>query len=177
MSFLGIRKPGNAILAAGTPLVTQKKVETATSMYPGRLVKKGTAVDDVVVNTAAGACYGWLGYEQCMDAAAMPASVDTIYEEGAQAPVLFGGGFVIVGCLTTSQTIVAGDRLVAAASGALSKATAAIVTTGSATASAVDAVTPHVSGSVGAEGLIVAIAMESVTTTSEVADILVLSLI
>lgn len=176
MSFLGIRKPGNAILAAGTPLVTQKKVETATNMYPGRLVKKGTAVDDVVVNTAAGACYGWLGYEQCMDAGSMPADVDTIYEADAQAPVLFGGGFVIVGCLTTSQTIVAGDRLVAAANGALSKATAATTTTG-ATQVTSSAATAPVAGSVGAEGMIVAIAMESVTTTSSVADILVLSLI
>jgi hypothetical protein len=177
MSFLGIRKPGNAILAAGTPMVTQKKVETATNMYPGRLVKKGTNDDDVVVNTAAGACYGWLGYEQCMDAASMPADVDTIYEANAQAPVLFGGHFVVVGCLTTSQTIVAGDRLVAAANGMVQKAVAATATTGAATASAVDATTPTIDGSVGSDGIIIGIAMESVTTTSSEADILVHSLI
>jgi hypothetical protein len=176
MSYLGLQKPTNKIVAAGTPLVTYKKVETATTMYPGRLVIKGTNADDVVVGTAAGAVYGWLGYEQT-DPNYQPADVDTIYTAGDQAAVLFGGHFVVVACLATSQTIVAGDRLVATASGTVSKATAAIVTTGAATASAVDATTPHVSGSVGAEGMIVGIAQESVTTTSAVADIMVLSLI
>jgi len=176
MSYLGLRKPTNKIVVAGDPLVMQQKIENATTMYPGRLVIKGTNDDDVVTCGAAGICTGWLGYEQA-NPNYMPATVDTIYTVNDQAPVLFGGGFVIVATLTTSQVIVKGDRLVAGAGGTVQKAAAATVTTGSATASAVDATTPTVDGSVGSDGIIVGIAMESVTTTSSAADLMVLSLI
>lgn len=176
MAYTGVTTPTNSIIAGGKPLVQELKVETATNMYPGRLVKKGTADDDIVVNTAAGAALGWLGYEQT-DPVFMPDDVDTIYAANAQAAVLFGGGFLITGSLASGQSVVKGDRLVAAASGELTIAVAAIATTGSATASVVDATTPTIDGSVGSDGIIVAIAQQTVDASSAAKDIVVLSLI
>jgi hypothetical protein len=173
----GVKKPNNAILVGGSPLVAEAKITTVTSMYAGRLVKKGTNDGDIVVNTAAGDAIGWLGYEQLRNSGYLPETVDTIYVVNAIAPVLYGGGFVVVGRLAQGQNVAAGARLVAAASGELTVAIAAIATTGASTASAVDATTPHISGSVGAQGMIVAIAMESVDASSAAQDIMVQSLI
>ncbi len=175
MSNLGLRKPANKILVAGNPMVMQQNVETATNMYPGRLVIKGTNDDDITVCGVAGIATGWLGYEQ--QGIGMPDDVNSIYAAGAKAPVLYGGNFVIVASLATSQTIVKGDRLVAAASGMVQKAAALVASTGSATASAVDATTPTIAGSIGAGGIVVGIAMETITTTDTAADIMVRSLL
>jgi hypothetical protein len=177
MSNLGLRKSVNKILVAGNPLVLKQKVETATSMYPGRLVIKGTNDDDITVCGAGGIATGWLGYEQEGNAAYMPDDVNSIYTVNAKAPVLCGGNFIVVAYLAQSQTIVKGDRLVAAASGMVSKAAAAVCTTGAATASAVVSTQPTITGSVGIGGIVIGIAMETVTTTSSEADIMVLSLI
>lgn len=177
MSNLGLRKPTNKIVAAGNPLVQELNVETAANVYPGRLVKKGTNDNDIVVCGAGENCIGWAGYEQVTNAGYMPTDVDTIYAQYAQAPVLYGGGFVVVATLATNQTIAKGDRLVAAANGEVSEALAAACTTGSATASAVVSTTPTITGSVGIGGIVVGIAMETVTTTDESADLMVLSLI
>jgi len=49
-----LKKPSGRIVAVGDPLVDELKVETATNMYPGRLVKKGTNDDDIVVCDASG---------------------------------------------------------------------------------------------------------------------------
>jgi hypothetical protein len=176
MANLGLRKPTNKIVAAGSPLVQELNVETATNMYPGRLVIKGTNDNDIAVCGAAGISVGWLGYEQCGNAAFMPTDVNTIYAADAQAPVLYGGGFVIVATLTTSQTVVKGDRLVAGADGTVQKAAAAVTKAGSTpvTGSADDA---PISGTVPEGGIVIGIAMESVTTTTAEADIMVLSLI
>lgn len=176
MSNLGLRKPINKILVGGSPLVIEQKVETATNMYPGRLVIKGTNDDDVVISGAGGICTGWLGYEQG-NAEDLPDDVNSIYTINKKAPVLLGGGFLIVGYLAQSQTIVKGDRLVAAAGGMVSKAAAATVTTGSASASAVSGTTPTITGSIGIGGIVVGIAMETITTTGAEADIMVRSLI
>jgi len=175
MSFLGLRKPVNKIVVAGTPLVMQQKIENATTMYPGRLVIKGTNDDDVVTCGAAGICTGWLGYEQA-NPAFMPTDVNTIYAVNDQAPVLFGGGFVIVATLASSQVIVKGDRLVAGAGGTVQKAEAAVTKAGSTpvTGSADDA---PISGTVPEGGIVVGIAMETLTTTDTAADLMVLSLI
>lgn len=144
-------KPTNAILVAGSPLAQILKVQTATDVYPGRLVKKGTNDDDVIVNTADAAAVGWAGYEQTIKKH-RPATVDTIYAQNAQIAVLHGGHFVIVATLQTGQTITKGALLKAHATGTVSAGTAG---------------THH----------IVAIAEESVTTTTAVADIMVRSLI
>lgn len=149
----GVVKPTNKIVAGGNPLVQELKVEIATNMYPGRLVMKGTNDDDIVVNTAAGAAIGWLGYEQA-NPVFMPADVDTNYVQNDMAPVLYGGGFLIVGRLASGQNVTKGTRLVAAANGELAAAT-----------------------SLPDEGIVVAIAHQSMDASSAAADIVVLSLI
>lgn len=151
MTYSGVVKPANKIVAGGSPLTQELKVETATNMYPGRLVKKGTNDDDMVVNTAGGPALGWLGYEQT-NPVFMPTDVDTIYVQDDMASVLYGGGFLIVGSLASGQNVTKGARLKAAANGELA------------------------AGIVGTDE-IVAIAEESVDASSAAADILVLSLI
>lgn len=175
MTFLGLQKPANKIVVAGDPLVMQQNIETATNCYSGRLVKKGTNDNDIVVNTAAGNPTGWLGYEQV--GTGMPDSVDSIYSAGAQAPVLYGGKFVIVGHLASGENVAKDDQLVAAANGELKKASSLAVATGATPVTSSAANGAIVSGSVPLEGPIVAKAMESVNATSAAADIMVLSYI
>ncbi|WP_319506008.1 hypothetical protein [uncultured Methanolobus sp.] len=151
MAYSGVVKPANKIVAGGSPLEQELKIENVTNMYPGRLVKKGTNDDDMVVNTAAGATLGWLGYEQT-NPAFMPTDIDTIYALDDMAAVLYGGSFLIVGSLASGQNVTKGARLKAAADGELA------------------------AGIVGTDE-IVAIAEESVDATSAAADIVVLSLI
>lgn len=148
---MGYVKPANAILVAGEPPVIEiMKVESATLMYPGRLVMKGTNDDDAVVNTAATTAIGWLGYEQTAKPD-RPATVDTLYTVDTQAAVLKGGGFVIVASVPATQTIIKGDLLAATTNGQVVKA--------------------------GSEVLVVAIAEQTCTSGSYDADILVRSLI
>jgi hypothetical protein len=100
------------------------KIETATTMYAGRLVKKGTGDDDaVVVAAATDPIIGWLGYEQTTKKH-RPATVDTIYAADAQVAVLSGPGMVILGTLASAGvTCVKGTRLKAAPAGTLSGGT------------------------------------------------------
>jgi len=142
-------KPTNAILVAGNPLIQILKIQTADDCYPGRLVKKGTNDDDVVVNTQNGAAIGWLGYEQTIKKH-RPSTVDTVYSANAQAAVLHGEHFIIVATLQTGQTITKGALLKAGATGTVEAAT------------------------IGTHDVI-AVAEESVTTTTSVADIMVRS--
>lgn len=124
MVYTGHIKPVHKIIAAGKPLVQELKVENATNMYPGRLVKKGTADDDVVVSdgTDGGDIVGFLGYEQTAPVF-RPSTVDTIYVINDQAAVLNGGGFVIVARLASGQTITKDDELTGAADGEVTAAT------------------------------------------------------
>jgi hypothetical protein len=177
MTMSGLKAPNNKILVAGTPLIQELNVENATNMYPGRLVKKGTNDNDVTVSGAAGICFGWLGYEQCTNAGFMPTDKTTNYAANAQAPVLYGGGFVVLGKLAANQTVVKGDRLVAAADGMVSKAAPAVTKDGSTQVTSSAAKEAPISGTVPEGGIVVGIAMESVTTTTAAADIMVLSLI
>lgn len=117
-------KPTNKIIVAGQPLHQILKVETATDVYPGRLVKKGTNDDDIVVNTAAGAAVGWAGYEDTIKKH-RPATVDTIYLQNAQISVEHGGGFIIVASLQAGTGAIAKGALMRAmAAGELSGGTA-----------------------------------------------------
>lgn len=175
MKMVGFLKPDNKILVAGNPLVQELKVETATNMYPGRLVKKGTNDDDIVVGTAGADVIGFLGYEQCRDSD-KPANVDTAYAAGAWAPVLSGGGFIIVARLANGENVSKGARLVAAANGELKEASALAVPSGGTTVTS-DKAQPDISGAVGSEGVVVAIAEESVDASGGAADIMVRSLI
>jgi len=175
---IGLPTPvGKIVVAGAPPIVLERTIETVANCYPGRLVKKGTTDRDVVVNDA-GLPVGWLGYEQA-GTPFKPATPATIYVVGDEAPVVKGGGFVILAKLATSQTIVAGDQLVPAAAGMLAKATAltGTITAGSTNVTGDDATPPVViTGDVGVLP-VVAIAEESVTTTSAAADIKVRSLI
>ena len=159
MTMFGLKAPNNKILVAGTPLIQELNVEDATNMYPGRLVIKGSNDNDVTVSGAAGKCLGWLGYEQCTNAGFMPT------------------GFVVIGKLAGSQTVVKGDRLVAAADGMVSKAAPAVTKTGTTELTSSVAKEAPISGTVPEGGIVVGIAMESVETTTAAADIMVLSLI
>jgi len=159
MADVGYMKPANAIVVDGGNMHVQfMNVEAVANMYPGRLVMKGTGDHDAIVNTGEGTAIGWLGYEQTIKKY-RPATEDTIYlgEDSdpvvyTQAAVLHGPGMVIVGSLAVSQTIIKGDMLLATTAGQLTKWSAGH--------------TP------------VAIAEESVTTTSVAAsDIIVRSLI
>jgi hypothetical protein len=93
------------------------------------------------------------------------------------APVLFGGNFLVVGRLASGQNVTKGARLVAAASGELTAATALTVKTGATGVTSSAANGAITTGTLGDEGIVVAIAQESVNATSAAADIVVLSLI
>lgn len=142
----GFMKPSNTIVASGTPFVRQLTVETATNMYPGRCVKRGTAGNDIVVNDASGnEIVGFLGYEQA-GVEYMPATRATAYAADDFAPVISGAGTVIYATLATSQTITSGETLRSEPDGCLGEGTAGT-------------------------DQIVAIALEDVTTTTAVAGI------
>jgi hypothetical protein len=176
MAYSGVVKPNNKIVAGGNPLVQELKIETATNMYPGRLVKKGTNDDDIVVNTAGGNALGWLGYEQT-NPVFMPTDVDTIYAQNDMAAVLNGGHFYVVGRLASGQNVTKGTPLVGAANGELTAATALTVGTGAVAVLSSAANGAITTGTLGSEGMIVAIAQQSVDASSAAADIVVLSLI
>ena len=117
--YTGIQKPTNKIVAsvARPPMIQELKVETATNMYPGRLVQPGTNNDDIVVGTAAKAM-GWLGFEDT-NPAYRPSTVDTIYVADDMAAMLNGGGFVPVGSLAVPSNVLRGDQLANWAAGQL----------------------------------------------------------
>ena len=97
MTYTGVRRPTNKIVAGGTPLVQELRVQTATTMYPGRLVKAGSSVDEIVVNDASGntTILGWLGFEQTNPEFRSEAVTDICTIED-QVAVLNGGGFTIL---------------------------------------------------------------------------------
>ena len=134
----------NQLVVSGPYTSIEARIETVANVYPGRLVKRGTTDDDVVVCTAAGLPCGWAGYDNASPAV-KPATIDTIYVVGDRIPVVSCVGSVIRATLATSQTITLGDALVAGATGFVTAATviAATVGSGAATASAVDATRPN----------------------------------
>lgn len=132
--------------------VQTKKVETATNVYPGRLVMQGTNDDDIVVcDGTEGKAGGWAGYEDTVKKY-RPATRSTIYQANDQISQVNGPGIVLVASLASGQTVAKDDRLMAAANGELS------------------------GGTVGTNE-IVAIAEQSVASTSAGTAILVRSLI
>ena len=170
----------NQLVVSGPYTSIEARIETVANVYPGRLVKRGTTDDDIVVCTAAGLPAGWAGYDNASPAV-KPATIDTIYVVGDRIPVVSCVGSVIRATLATSQTITLGDALVAGATGFVTAATviAATVGSGAATASAVDATRPTVAvtGSMPVGGRIIGYAAQSVTTTGAIASILVRSTI
>jgi hypothetical protein len=117
-------KPANSICYNTKNISYEtKKVETATNVYPGRLVKKGTNDDDIVVNSAGGAAIGWAGYEQTSKRY-RPATVDTIYAANAQITVIHGPGIGVVASLASGENVAKGAILKAAANGEVAAAVA-----------------------------------------------------
>jgi len=168
----------NAIVQGGNvPIIDLScKIETATNMYPGRLVKKGTGDRDIIVATAGSNPAGWLGYEQAAPSE-RPATMNTAYAAGDVPPVLKGGGFIILATLSASQNVAKDDALVADADGRVKKASALEIVSGSTNVTSTAANgTTIISGSAGTER-IVGYAEESVTTTSSTATIKVRSVI
>jgi len=176
-------KPTNKIIVSGTPLTQILKVETATNMYPGRLVIQGTNDDDVTVGGAYALnsmAVGWLGYEDTIKKH-RPATVDTIYLQDAQVAVHNGGGFVIVAALQASQgTLKKGDALVMGTAGCVKKAAVAttVVASGTTAVTSTSAQPTITStGTFGADGPIVAYAEETIADVAAITDIMVRSAI
>jgi hypothetical protein len=157
-------QPANQIVVSGSPQVQYLKIETVANCYPGRLVKRDTDDARIEVCGAGGAALGVLGYEQAPKAY-RPATRDTIYLVDAIAPVLSGAGVTVMLYLSAdAATIVKGDKLVAAANGCVTKASAAAAATGS-TAVTAHTAAPTMVGPIPTEGPIVATAEESATVT------------
>lgn len=146
-------QPTNKIVLDSKNLHVQtKKVETETNVYPGRLVKRGTNDDDIVVDTDnSKVSLGWAGYLNTAKKY-RPATVDTIYAQNDQIGVINGPGIILLGSLASGQNVTKGARLMVTSAGQLS------------------------GGTVGTNE-IVAIAEESVDASAGAADILVRSLI
>jgi hypothetical protein len=157
-------QPNNAIVVDGQPDVQYLNLETATNCYPGRLVTKGTHDNDVAVCGAGGVPVGVLGYEQASKKD-RPATRATIYLVDAQVPVLKRGkgATVMLYLSADAATIVKGDKLVCAAAGCVTKATAAKFATSTAAAVLGGTASPTIVGSIPTEGLPVATAEESAT--------------
>ena len=162
--------PANAIVASGQPKIQYLYVETASEMYPGRFVKKGTNDNDIDVCGAGGKSIGVLGYEQASKKY-RPTNKLTAYGAGDYAPVLTGPGVVVLLEVANGQTIVKGDKLVVAANGMVALASAAAPPSGSEPVLSTSA-QPTMAGPMPTAGMIVAKAEESVTTVDEAGYIL-----
>jgi hypothetical protein len=176
-------KPSNKIVQNGVPpFVDIMKVEVAANMYPGRLVKKGTNDDDVVVVAAAtDKMTGWLGYEQTSKKY-RPATVDTIYVIAHQAAVLSGGGFRIVASMANGTAAqIKGTTLIGAAAGEVTVAAAISASWGTSGGTSVlnSTSTPSITmaGSIPPGGRLVAVLMEYCDASGGAADCIVESLI
>ena len=112
--------PSNKIVVDSTNLHLQtKKVETVTNVYPGRLVIQGTNDDDIAICAAGGEALGWAGYEHTAKKY-RPATIETIYQTNDQIAVINGPGIILLACLESGQTVDKGSRLCAGDSGELS---------------------------------------------------------
>jgi hypothetical protein len=157
MVDIGYVEATNKIVLAGQRLTVEKEIETATTMYAGRLVKKGSTDNEVVVGTDGAVALGWLGYE---DTPIMyrPATIDTIYVESDRAAVV-SGPIVLRALLANGDDVIMGNKLTGTAAGALKKWVPVPIDAAS------------------AEEFPVAIAMESVATTGAAKNIIIRSLI
>ena len=157
-------QPVSAIVVSGEPDIQYLNVETATNMYAGRFVTKGTHDNDIAVCGAAGVPIGVLGYEQASKKY-RPATRATIYVVSDQVPVLKRGkgATVMLYLSADAATIVKGDKLIVVAAGCVTKATAAKFVTSTAAAVLGASASPTIAGSIPTEGLPVATAEESAT--------------
>jgi hypothetical protein len=120
MVEMGFVKATNKIVLAGHRQSVELEIETATTMYPGRTVKKGSTDNEIVVGAADALTMGWLSYEDT-PIKCRPANIDTIYKVTDRAAYVFGPGMILVGSLLYQEEIVMGDKLVGAAAGQVKK--------------------------------------------------------
>jgi len=120
--MVGFRKPNNAVLVAGSPIVEELVVKTATNMNPGVLVTRDT--DDSHIK-ACGASDMPLGF---LDISHKVGVGDT-YSADDVAKVL-SGPCVVVGILASGENVTKGDLLVPTANGRLAKASTLQVAAG-----------------------------------------------
>jgi len=118
-------QPTNKIVVDSTNLhETTKNVETATNVYPGRLVMKGTNDDDIIVCDGSTAhAVGWASYEHTAKKY-RPATVDTVYAENAKIAVVWGPGIRVLARINACPAITVGMLLKAGADGTVTPGTA-----------------------------------------------------
>jgi hypothetical protein len=110
-------QPTNKIVVDSTNCHHQtKKVETATNVYPGRMVIRGTNDDDVITGTSGGAVYGWVGYND-VNKNYRPATISTIHLINDQTDIINGSGVILLAWLLSGETVTKGARLVSADGG------------------------------------------------------------
>ena len=162
--------PTNGIVASGQPKAQHLYVETASEMYPGRFVAKGTHDNEIAVCGAGGDAIGVLGYEHAAKKY-RPTTKAVAYQATDYAPVLTGPGVVLLLEVAAGQTITKGERLVVAANGKVAAASAAAPPVSSTPVTSTGA-QPTMTGPIPTEGIPVAVAEESVTTVDEAGYIL-----
>lgn len=165
---------GRKVVIGGKPVIEEFTVETGTGVKPGRLVKKGTDADDVVIVAAAtDKPSGWVGWDnEGAHPRTSPATRDTAYATGTLAPIVYGPGTILVGKLASGQNVTKDTPLIPAADGELQAA--------SNIAAAESASTRHVgatAGSLPPGGMIVALAKQNCNATSAAQNIIIESLI
>jgi hypothetical protein len=99
---------GKIVVRGDPPIKIEKNVETATNVYPGRLLIKGTTDYDVAVGNGIAAPIGWAGFEHSYS---KKDSKATIYAASDKITVLRGGGFSILGKMAKGFVALQGDDL------------------------------------------------------------------
>lgn len=107
---------GKTVVKGIPPFILERNVETATNMYPGRLVKQGTTGYDVAVHDALAPVVGILGYEHTSENYRKDA-ISTIYTAGDDAAVLRGSGFAATMKMAAGPTALQGDLAIPWSSG------------------------------------------------------------
>jgi len=157
-------KPTERVVVIGDFVLDKEfKIETATNMYPRRLVKRGSADGLIVVGTAGCTPLGVLGFEECHELhrpkdANGKFSIDAIYAVNAKVPV--HRGQKIVTLILSTDSVVEGDALVAGADGKVRKAVAISIPSGGTQVTSTSA-NPTLLGSLPAAGPVVAFAEEA----------------
>lgn len=168
--------PDNGVILDSIGMHTETlRIETNTSCYPGSTVIKGTKDDEVLCGTAGGAVIGWLGYEHTHKKY-RPANISTLYAQDDYAAVHWGPGIIVLALLADGQTVTKGTRLVAAASGELTAASAAAPPSSSTPMTSTGA-QATMAGPLPTQGIVIAIAEEYKAASGSAARILVRSLI
>jgi hypothetical protein len=173
---------GRKVVIAGHPIIEEFTVEAGTGVKPGRLVKKGTDADDVIVLAAAtDKPSGWVGWDgEGTHPEASPATRDTAYATGKLGPVFYGPGTILVGKLASGQNVTKDTPLIPAANGEL-QAAANISATVPSGASPVTSTSAQPSmtmaGSFPPGGMIVALAKQNCNASGGALDIIIENLI